>query len=309
MIDGDLFDLLEKTARIVRASVRPFGGIQLIVSGDFFQLPPVKKHGSAVDPKFAFEAESWEDVIDHKRELTHVYRQSDSAFIAVLNEIRRGVCSNESLKLLKTCVNRSFSTTDNIAASQLFTHRADVDALNTKMLNGLEGEVVVFTAKDAGQVILQSQLNQFARGKIELKVGTQVVLNKSIRSKDGLVNGARGVVTKFINSVTRYPVVRFANGVEAVIKTETWTIMSGGKEIASRSQIPLDHGWALSIHKSQGMTLDRVSINLCKVFEFGQSYVALSRAKSLEGLCIQNYINAQCIKAHPKVIAFYQSCL
>ncbi len=166
-----------------------------------------------------------------------------------------------------------------------------------------------FKAIDCGIPLYNSQLQKLAKNELSLKVGAQVVLTKSIRPKDGLVNGTRGTVTKFSGNITSLPVVKFTNGLEVVVGRESWGITVNGTEVAKRLQLPLDLSWALSIHKSQGMSLDKVIIDITKVFECGQTYVALSRARTLEGLCIKGnhkHDLSKLIRSHPKVREFYE---
>lgn len=144
-----------------------------------------------------------------------------------------------------------------------------------------------------------------ARDKLQLKLGAQVMLVRTIDTRRGLVNGARGVVTK-LGGATGLPTVRFACGVEEVVQRERWTVVSQGRTIGSREQLPLELAWALSVHKSQGMTLDRVEVSLANCFECGQAYVALSRARSLAGLRIIGALPASSVRTHPKVAAFYR---
>ena len=147
---------------------------------------------------------------------------------------------------------------------------------------------------------------------LELAVGAQVILIKTIDSGSKLVNGTRGVVVRFTRK-TEQPVVRFEHGVERVILPEVWTVHggggggggSGGGVVASRRQLPLDLAWSISVHKSQGMTLSQVSLNLSNTFEYGQGYVALSRVKSLNGLKIIGQVTKNTFVAHPKVLQFY----
>nr|KAG5691490.1 hypothetical protein BaRGS_026265 [Batillaria attramentaria] len=197
MVDGDFFEKLETVARTVRKSDQPFGGIQLIVCGDFLQLPPVAKGGT---PRFCFQF-----VLDtlHGTEENHIER-------------------------------------DGVLATRLCTHKEDVEKINKHRLASLSG----------------------------------------------------------------LPVVKFVCGVTEVIKPSRWVFKMGMGMMVARRQIPLKLAWAISIHKSQGMTLDCVEISLARVFESGQTYVALSRAKSLEGLRVLNF-DTSCVRANADVLRFY----
>lgn len=310
MLDGQLFQQLHEVAQLVRGNTLPFGGIQLLLCGDFFQLPPVSPNGGAMKP-FAFEAECWEECVGGNTvELSQVYRQKSGAFVEILDELRRGRCSDESAHTLKQCEDTdlySLTARDGIRPTSLLTLKREVDDLNTRELSSLSGAVQNFRARDTGAGSAMEVLAAScpARASLDLKVGAQVILLRNLDVSSGLCNGSRGIVVKFSSSSTRHPVVRFLNGAEHTITPETWTTTVGGKIQAQREQIPLDLAWAISIHKSQGMSLDRASVHLTKCFEYGQAYVALSRVRSLEGLQLLGFDRTK-IKAHPKVEAFYE---
>ncbi|KAG0745171.1 hypothetical protein G6F35_007101 [Rhizopus arrhizus] len=330
MVDAVLFDKLEAIARGLRNSQEPFGGIQIIVSGDFFQLPPVNPNGPT---KFAFEANSWKTVITQTVMLTQVFRQKDGTFVNILNEMRLGRLSQSAIDIFKSLA-RKPAGNDEIEPTELYPLRREVELSNKLRLDALGGDVIEFKAVDKGDQRKVSQC--MAPDVIQLKLHAQVMLLKNFDID--LVNGSLGVVIGFvgrgnyrseksvqflrtpqrqketyleaggrIDMKTPYPVVRFASGRELVLEYETWSFeLPGGKVLASRSQIPLMLAWAISIHKSQGQTLDRVKVDLGKVFEKGQAYVALSRATSLDRLQILNFDPAK-VMAHPRVTEFYKT--
>jgi ATP-dependent DNA helicase PIF1 len=301
MMSGQFFDLLEAVARRVRGNNRPFGGIQLILCGDFHQLPPVSK-----DPatrRFAFEAESWGRCVRASVQLTRVFRQRDGDFIDILAQIRSGAIPEASLRSLLARCSAPLDLDDGIRPTQLFTHRADVDAINQRELADLPGDAVVFNALDTGNSDALAAACPAPR-TLRLKLGAQVMLNRNISARQGLVNGARGVVERFTPG--GMPVVRFAASDAAItISRERWTVRVGGQEAASRAQVPLALAWAVTVHKSQGLTLDRVEVSLDRAFEAGMAYVALSRARSLEGLRIVGGVAGAALRADPKVVDFY----
>ncbi|PVD22918.1 hypothetical protein C0Q70_16178 [Pomacea canaliculata] len=302
MVDGDYFEKLEAVARNVRKSDQPFGGIQLIVSGDFLQLPPVAKGSNKA--RFCFQTSAWHKCIQTTLELKEVHRQSDSHFIKVLQSVRLGLCpSYVTETLMKTSRNKV--ECNGLLATQLCTHKEDVESINQHKLKGLEGASRTFAATDSEMVYKQS-LDKLcpASSTIELKCGAQVLLCKNLDVQRGLVNGARGIVTGFEPGVEGLPIVKFACGLHETIKLARWTFRMGGGLMVTRKQIPLKLAWAISIHKSQGMTLDCVEISLSKVFECGQAYVALSRAKSLEGLRVVGF-TGDCVRANTDVLRFY----
>ncbi|XP_072024041.1 ATP-dependent DNA helicase PIF1-like [Amphiura filiformis] len=303
MVDGDFFSKLEAVARAVRNSTQPFGGIQLILCGDFLQLPPVTKPGQR--RKFCFQSPAWSKCINQNFELRQVRRQNDNLFIGILQNIRIGRCPREVCEKMTSTASHSIDK-DGILATRLCTHKEDVEQLNKIQLQKLDGDSVLFEAYDSDPELAKHMNNQCPVGsRIELKIGAQVMLAKNLDIQRGLVNGARGVVKGFEHGNKGYPCVKFICGEEVVIRTERWSVKAGAGITLTRRQLPLKLAWAISIHKSQGMSLDCVEISLSRVFECGQAYVALSRATSLEGLRVIDF-DPKCVRAHPDVITFYK---
>ena len=302
MMSGQYFDLLEAVARTIRGNNRPFGGLQLILSGDFHQLPPVSKDHST--RQFAFEADAWNRCVHSSVLLTQVFRQADDEFVDLLAAVRGGEATGAPTAI-RTLIRRCcapLQRNDGILPTQLFTHRADVDTINARQLAGLPGSISTFCARDSGNTdILQTSCN--APRKLELKIGAQVMLTRNLNARQQLVNGARGIVEKFTKCGK--PVVKFANGHEMDVDFERFSIHVGGLEVATRQQIPLALAWAVTVHKSQGLTLDRVELSLERAFEPGMAYVALSRARSMEGLRIVGSVASAALQADPKVLQFY----
>lgn len=357
MVDADLFDKLDYVARVVRGKDSPFGGIQLVCCGDFFQLPPVARRqvarpeateagGSGGNGegsgavRFCFEAQSWKEAIHVSVELTQVHRQRDTHFATMLNELRRGIVSPDSERMLVACTRNDFFAVETSPAStsdagsvpaprggsspvppplpgaeawveptRLYSTNKNVDELNHQRLSALPGKGKRYRASDTGRAPWTDALQHCsAAAELKLKVGAQVMLLKNLDVSRGLSNGARGVVVGWDAARDGYPVVRFASGVSLTVLPAKWTTESPlGTPVASRRQVPLKLAWALSIHKCQGATLDRAQISLARVFEYGQAYVALSRVSSLAGLHLLHY-SASAIRAHPKVLAFDSSC-
>nr|XP_055058562.1 ATP-dependent DNA helicase PIF1-like isoform X3 [Misgurnus anguillicaudatus] len=310
MVEAEFFDKLEAIARSIRRSTEPFGGIQLIVCGDFLQLPPVTKGKDK--PNFCFQSRSWRKCIHMNMELTEVRRQTDKTFISLLQAVRVGRVTEEvTAQLLKSayhCIER-----DGILATRLCTHKDDVELTNENKLKHLPGPVRVFEAVDSDPMLVQTIDSQSPVGRLlQLKVGAQVMLTKNLDVQRGLVNGARGVVVDFQpgSQARNYPCsglprVRFLCGAVEVMKRERWMFKASGGLYLSRQQLPLKLAWAISIHKSQGMTLDCVEISLARVFESGQAYVALSRARSLEGLRVMDF-DPRVVQANQDVLIFYK---
>ncbi|XP_059200796.1 ATP-dependent DNA helicase PIF1 [Centropristis striata] len=303
MVEAQFFDKLESVARSVRRSTAPFGGIQLIVCGDFLQLPPVSKGKEKAS--FCFQARSWRKVIQVNMELMEVRRQTDQSFISLLQAVRVGRVTEEvTAKLMESAYHHI--ERDGILATRLCTHKDDVELTNENKLQQLPGSVRVFEALDSDPALARTiDAHSPVSRLIQLKVGAQVMLTKNLDVARGLVNGARGVVVAFESGKHGLPRVRFLCGVTEVLKTERWVFKSGGGIHLSRQQLPLKLAWAISIHKSQGMTLDCVEISLARVFESGQAYVALSRARSLEGLRVMDF-NPSVVRADPDVLVFYK---
>ncbi|XP_037079356.1 ATP-dependent DNA helicase PIF1-like [Pollicipes pollicipes] len=285
MVDADFFQKLESVARQVRGNDSPFGGIQLVLCGDFLQLPPVLRGGGG--GRFCFESEAWSRCVDVTMELREIHRQDDPEFIRILRNVRVGRCSEEDARRLSATAKNTMNLPEGIAATRLCTHRADVDQINAHQLNALTGRLREYCAEDS-----------------RLRPGAQVMLTKNLDVRAGLVNGARGVVVGFRGGGRGLPEVQFACGVRRVLPAERWTARSSGASPLSRRQLPLRLAWAFSVHKSQGMTLDCVEMTLSRSFEPGQAYVALSRARNLRSLRVLDFTPA-CVRAHPAVLRFY----
>jgi ATP-dependent DNA helicase PIF1 len=308
MVSCDLFTKLDAIAKWVKQSTAPFGGIQLVLCGDFFQLPPVPdRNWPKSMPLFAFQSDAWKQAVTHTIELTKVFRQSEEGFVSMLNSLRRGKVPN-CYSLLANCFTERLEQ-DRLAHTILYPLKVDVSRENHTHLNALDEEEHEFFAKDTGdpKYLTQLQKNCTAEDVIKLRIGAQVILLKSMTVEDGrvrLVNGSRGVVTDFDEE--GYPMVDFEDAADVNIQPTTFSMEVSGKTVATRTQIPLALAWALSIHKSQGMSIDKVYLDLSRVFEYGQAYVALSRARTLAGLKLAPF-HPSVIKAHPHVVQFYES--
>ncbi|GAA6050730.1 hypothetical protein JCM3770_006598 [Rhodotorula araucariae] len=369
MVDGHLFDKLAKIGEAIKKNTRsktaiskPFGGIQLVVTGDFFQLPPVTK---GTTPTFAFEADAWKSCIDHTVNLTQVFRQKDTTFIDMLNEMRFGRLSAASIQKFKALA-RQPKYNDSLEPTELFPMRNEVDRANQNRLRALPGEETVFKAEDGisdtrpgADKSKNTYLSNFmAPETLVLKVGAQVMLIKNLDVT--LVNGTVGTVVGFgvpelqesdddddggdewtlgqkgeqvrgvkvertaqearkrqkiaegvaAGKIEMGPVVDWQtpHGIErkVMVREEFKVEDTHGQKLAWRKQYPIILAWAMSIHKSQGQTIARVKVDLGKVFEKGQSYVALSRATSLEGLQVLRFDEKK-VLAHTKVVEWSRS--
>jgi ATP-dependent DNA helicase PIF1 len=308
MLDPDIFDKLEEIARIVRRNTSPFGGIQIVLSGDFLQLPCVGTD------RFCFEAKSWNKCIKRTVYLNEIMRQGDNVFQDVLNKVRVGDVDDQVKKVLDSRIGANLSNEFGIKPTCLYSQNCDVNIINDKELDKLaedgrqfyeyKMDIVVCSGVTNRSAIIEKFKKYCTTPEIlQLCKGAQVMLLKNLDIPNGLANGSRGVVTGFVSDM---PCVRFLNGEERVIEQNVWEIEENDKKILRAQQVPLKVAYAMSIHKSQGCSLDYSKIDLSDVFEYGQAYVALSRVKSLEGLSIID-INYDYIDAHPKAVEYYES--
>ena len=326
MMTPDLLEKLDLVARRIRKRPDlPFGGLQVVFAGDFCQLPPVQKGQKPEDIKFVFESEAWRTIVQETVELVQILRQRDPVFQGLLNEARMGALSLESIKVLEERMNLPWQDNE-IRPTLLFTRNAEVDAINRKNLDALEGERRRFDV----QTVVMDKAPTAAAGRLvspddpdvaialekldtdapydpalTLVEGAQVMLIVNLDQDRGLVNGSRGVVTGFTPG--GLPMVRFlataASG-SVIVDRQNWWL--NDYEGIGRSQIPLRVAYAITIHKSQGATLDSALVDIgSSTFEYGQAYVALSRVQTLFGLYVWK-LDPRKIRAHPSVVAFYQ---
>ena len=310
MMNPDIFDKLEIIAKKIRSNDLPFGGIQLIVSGDFLQLPPVKCNS------FCFDAFSWDFVIDETFYFDKIIRQDDIALQNILNDVRIGVINEDVINCLNKCLNKDLNLENGILPTLLFSRKNMVIDHNSKELNKLIDKGSVYytyqSSYDFGKVreehktffkeLLDSQYQ--VDDNITYCINSQVMLTVNM-PESNLANGSIGKIIDFVGlGSLPYPVVQFLNGVIMVIKHHEY-IIDENDNVVKKLQIPLILSWAITIHKAQGMSLDYVKTDIGNsIFEYGQAYVVLSRIKNIEGLSLIN-INYGSIKAHPKVLEYY----
>lgn len=345
MMSKKIFELCEKLARIIRKNENPFGGIQVIFTGDFFQLPPVGDEKDDDTNKLSFESDKWFQVftLQNNIQLTTIFRQTDNEYIKILLEIRKGEISNEGKELLQKYVKRPFNKLDHNGTipTKLFPIKSKVDYVNTAMFSKLEGEDVVFENIEKKDAKLYLDTNKSIEPAIlfkcqsltpaemsyeidtmnktiniekslKLKLGALVMCTFNIDLENGVCNGSQGIIVDFKQEIIdcrsiSCPVVLFSNGQKRSITYQYYQNEEYPSIIIG--QIPLCLAWALTIHKIQGATLEMADMDLGKsVFEYGQSYVALSRIKSLDGLYISEF-HPHRIKANPIVKKFYEQLL
>ena len=330
MLSLKLFDLLNKIGQSVRQYPRPFGGIQVIFSGDFYQLPPVGTSGEPDTSHFCFESENWNTAFEKECQiqLITIFRQSgDPVYSKILNEIRIGKMKRKSVDILEKQVNRPMDEKLVVEPTKLFPTKNKVEVINSTKMNELEGEEYIYTVRNEMGILelnessfntsvtpesVKAELTYLASNlicekELKLKKGSHVMSIVNIQKEDRgplvVCNGSQGIVMDFCG-VTGNPRVKFNNGFEMVMGRHTW--MSEKIPVIGVSQIPLILAWALTIHKSQGATMDAAEIDVgTGVFECGQTYVALSRVKSLEGLYLTGF-DVNKIKINKKVQDFYK---
>ena len=308
MISSATFDLLDGVFKVVRGNEKPFGGLQMILFGDFLQLPPVERTGEV---NFCFSSEAWKNLDPRTFILKKVFRQQDQQFVNLLDNIRFGTINENDINLLKSRINLN-DVNSSIKPTMLVTHNAQVDLINREELKKIPEASKFFAAEFIGDSAKFDFLrkNCLAYERLELKLGSQVMMLKNTYQKDGIINGSLGIIRGFSDK-KEHPIVEFQNGKKLTISPEEWALEKFDEEKreakieAQMIQIPLILSWAITIHKSQGMTLDKVRCDLSKVFADGQIYVALSRVKTIEGLYIDG-LDFRRIKANKAVVEFYQ---
>jgi ATP-dependent DNA helicase PIF1 len=365
MLCPNFFDLFNIACKELRQNQKPFGGMQIVLVGDFFQLPPVRLqkwnekkpiripvletsqflhqlHQQNYNPlihvgtsdvieddqDYLFDSQGWYELIMDGmqiRQLTSVFRQDDPLFLSLLNDVRLGIHSRDMWEFSKLHSGKKWD--DEIKPTHLSVYRRVVDGHNSKELSKLDGEMMSYPAQELIQLNeatkswndvcadhIDSTFYSFqGQHVLHLKKGAQVILVRNINIKNGLANGSRGIVVGFrhqedqlTKQVMALPIVRFLNGKSFVIGYHDFnTELEVDGITVVRRQIPLKLGWGVTIHKSQGMTLDRAVVHLNSCFAPGHAYVALSRVKSLDGLSLQNF-NPSSLWVSKKVKSFYQ---
>lgn len=362
MMSKRLFELLDQIGKKIRNNSKPFGGIQIVFSGDFYQLPPIGDRGDPDSHKFCFESPLWSETFDTQILLDKLFRQQDSDYRTILNQIREGHIDKKSCSILNSCLlqyktikkkSESDRTSPLLRPVILLPKKDQVQSINNKELDKLTTNEFTYTYYDTLEENVKvsntiSQLssslsdshitdtktktkpsskreqqnekqflanNAIFEQNLTLKIGCQVMCIVNLDVEYGICNGSTGIITKFVRdpdymdtdhskkTSSMIPIVRFKNGITKPIHYHTWK--SDNVEGYGVKQIPLILAWAVTIHKSQGATLDSAEIDIGNnVFAPGQTYVALSRVKSLDGLYLRSF-QPQSIRSNPKVCKFY----
>ena len=333
MMSYKMFELMELTARKARKNNKLFGGIQIVFSGDFFQLPPVGDNDDPTSKQFCFESQLFNEVFikENQIQFTKIFRQKDPVYSKILNKLRVGIITKSSLAKLNECVNKVLPIgTDNVRPTIILPLKSPVERINNESLRLLSGKEQHFhlkhervldddlTVKQKAKLInvtkqnidmefihLEKSIN--CQKQITLKVGAQVmcIVNIDMDNKDTpICNGSQGIITHF-HRESGCPVVKFNNGNLRTISYHSW--VSENIPCVSIQQIPLILAWAVTIHKVQGATIDLAEIDIGSgIFECGQSYVALSRVTNIEGLYLKSFDPSK-IKINSKVQKFYNA--
>ncbi len=295
MLGSTTFGMVDMVCRYVRGNTEPFGGIQVVCVGDFFQLPPVQKGRSS---SFAFESSVWEELKMVCCYLEEQHRQDDAEFLSVLSAIRGGSFDEYHFELLQSrYIEREKMPAD---TTKLFPHNLNVDRINDTELSKIndEEQVFIMTSKGRESLVLNLKKSCLSPERLVLKRGAVVMFTKNSH-ENGFVNGTIGEVQGF-DSLTGFPVVLTKAGKKITVTPLDWVIEEDGKTKAKITQIPLRLAWAITIHKSQGMSLDTAIMDLGLSFEYGQGYVALSRVRRLQGLFLLGW-NDMAFKVHPTI--------
>lgn len=310
MLSADTLSMVEAVCREVRQNSEAFGGLQVIFVGDFFQLPPIVKRDEEEilqqtlikgenKPIFAYESKAWKNAEPVICYLSEQYRQDDEDFLNILSAIRTNTFSEyhfekiESRKVNKTELPKDIP--------KLFSHNINVDFVNTETLTKIENKEEVFVMDSEGRDALVAIMKKgcLSPEKLYLKIGAEVMFTKN-NPKEGFVNGTLGTVVDF-QKVSKYPIVKIRDGRQITVEPMEWSLEENGKIRAKIIQIPLRLAWAITVHKSQGMSMDSAIMDLSEVFEYGQGYVALSRVRRLSGLYIIG-LNQKAFQVHPDIL-------
>ena len=320
MLSAQTLAMVDAVCRELRRSGQPFGGLQTVLVGDFFQLPPVCRDangtgrpvnkreaneeaqesfsGDTQQKRFAFLSPAWEALNPLICYLSEQHRQEDPVFLDFLSAIRRGEAAEKERALLRT----RYSPRRKEDVAQLYSHNADVDAENAGELEKLPGETKAFAMESRGpeKLVLALKRGCLSPETLSLKVGARVMFTKNDIATHRYVNGTLGIVTGFTDS--GFPIVKTNARRTLYAEPDEWRIEDGGRVLARIIQVPLRLAWAMTVHKSQGMSLDAVHMDLSQTFEYGQGYVALSRVRTLAGLSLAG-LNQRALEVHPEVRA------
>lgn len=313
MLNIEAFEYINEVLREVRECNDPFGGIQVFFIGDFFQLPPVEKEGEI--RHYCFDSPVWDKLGLKNVVLKKNYRQNEENFITALAHMRENCLEVEDIELLKTrCVEN-----EDADILHIFSTNEEANRYNFAQFNMIDEPVKLFYAEDGvyrgsklvtegfteseNYILEIFSKNCRAEKEIALKLGARVMLLVNMDFNKGLINGACGVIQGFNQDTIS---IKFDNGIVSNIPKHKFEYYYNERVVAERMQYPLKLAYGITIHKSQGMTLDRLVVDCARIFERGQSYVAMSRVKTLEGLYLKNF-EPEKVLVDNRVAEFYEN--
>ena len=295
MLHGARLDMVNEAAKLLRQNEAPFGGLQVVLVGDLYQLPPINRAGEAVD--FVHTSATWAELNPRVCYITEQHRQSGhDGLLDLLEAMRAGTLGDEHRYLVGERMGKQ--PADDAIVTRLYSHNLDVDAINQKHLAAILDSSHTFRMTTKGSKARLEQLikSVLAPEELVLKVGAEVMFVAN-NFAEGFVNGSRGQVIAFRGGS---PVVSLVTGKTIYVEPHSWTLSEDGKIKAEVAQLPLRLAWAITIHKSQGMSLDAAEIDLSRAFTPGMGYVALSRVRTLEGLYLKG-VNRMAFMMHPDI--------
>ncbi|MGH7141354.1 MAG: helix-turn-helix domain-containing protein [Minisyncoccia bacterium] len=311
MLSAATLSMADDAVRAVLGDARAFGGLQIVLVGDFFQLPPIVRRQGAEDApadlfdsgaqgRFAFDAEVWDELNPIVCYLGEQHRQEDPQFLELLLAMRRAEIMPAHRKML---VSRKGAWNPGSGAAQLFSHNVDVDRMNDAQLAVIAGEERTFAMESRGNPNVVEALKRGCLSPeiLKLKIGARVMFTKN-NFDAGYVNGTLGTVVDFSPAIEGgFPIIETLHGEKISVERAEWSIQENDRVLGAITQLPLRLAWAMTIHKSQGLSLDAAHMDLSRTFEYGQGYVALSRVRTLAGLTLGG-LNERALEVHPEIL-------
>lgn len=308
MLHADTLEMVDAVCRAVRQNEEPFGGLQVVLVGDFFQLPPIQKRtteqkqqGLIPEKKavFAYESPAWKRLAPVVCYISEQHRQEDESFLELLLSIRKGTLEEDHYEFLKTRYIEREEMPEEV--TKLYSHNVNVDQVNDQELAKIDDDEKRFEMLSSGSAALVTALKKgcLSPELLILKKGSVVMCTKN-NLKEHYVNGTLGTVIAF-DSFSGYPIIETKKGKRITVSPLEWSIEENGKVKAQIAQVPLRLAWAITVHKSQGMSLDGAIMDLSNVFEYGQGYVALSRVRRMDGLYLLG-MNGKALQVHPLIL-------
>jgi len=301
MIHGKRLDMINQVCKWLRESDEPFGGIQIILTGDLFQLPPINRDDTTID--FAHLSDAWKELQPKICYLSEQHRQANDPLLDLLEAMRADDVGEAHFDALSERL--GLDVPSGVSITKLYAHNQDVEQINDTHLKAISDDAKTFVMETYG---VQAKIDQLTKSVLapevlELKVGAEVMFVANNFS-EGFVNGSRGKVVRFKDGS---PLVELQLNKRIIaVEKHGWALEEDGKERARVSQLPLRLAWAITIHKSQGMSLDSAEIDLSRAFTPGMGYVALSRVRSLDGVFLKG-INNTALVMHPEIFSFDKS--